>query len=136
MTAPLASHGLIGDGASLAVAFAIGIAFGWSLERAGLGSARKLMGQFYLTDFTVFKVMFTAILTAMLGTFWLRALGFLDLARCTFPRHSSRRSSSAGSCSASASRWQACVRARRAWLRRPDAATAWLSLRACSPASR
>ena len=61
------------------MAFAIGIAFGWALERAGLGSARKLMGQFYLTDFTVFKVMFSAIVTAMLGTFWLARLGVLDL---------------------------------------------------------
>lgn len=36
---------MIADG-SLAVAFGIGIAFGWTLERAGLGSARKLVGQF------------------------------------------------------------------------------------------
>ena len=43
----------------LLVAVAIGIAFGFALERAGLGSARKLTGQFFLTDFTVFKVMFT-----------------------------------------------------------------------------
>lgn len=49
----------------------IGVAFGFALERAGLGSARKLTGQFYGTDFTVFKVMFSAILTAMLGAFWL-----------------------------------------------------------------
>jgi uncharacterized membrane protein YedE/YeeE/rhodanese-related sulfurtransferase len=79
MMAPFATHGMIGDGGSLAIALAIGIAFGWTLERAGLGSARKLMGQFYLTDFTVFKVMFTAIVTAMLGTFWLSRLGLLDL---------------------------------------------------------
>ena len=51
----------------------IGIAFGFALERAGLGSARKLTGQFYGTDFTVFKVMFSAILTAML--FAARTLG-------------------------------------------------------------
>ena len=56
----------------------IGIAFGFALERAGLGSARKLTGQFYLTDFTVFKVMFSAIVTAMLGAFWLGRLGVLD----------------------------------------------------------
>jgi len=79
MIAPLAAHGFVGDTASLAIAFAIGLGFGWALERAGLGSARKLMGQFYLTDFTVFKVMFTAIVTAMLGTFWLARLGVLDL---------------------------------------------------------
>jgi uncharacterized membrane protein YedE/YeeE len=60
-------------------ALVIGIAFGVALERAGLGSARKLTGQFYLTDFTVFKVMFTALVTAMLGLFWLARLGFVDL---------------------------------------------------------
>ena len=63
----------------LIIAVAIGFAFGFSIERAGLGSARKLTGQFFLTDLTVFKVMFTAIVTAMLGTFWLGRLGLLDL---------------------------------------------------------
>jgi uncharacterized protein len=67
-------------------AFAIGVAFGFALERAGLGSARKLIGQFYLTDFTVFKVMFTAIVTAMLGAFWLSRLGFVDLSSVYVPR--------------------------------------------------
>jgi hypothetical protein len=85
MIAPLADRLAIGDGASMVIAFAIGIAFGWTLERAGLGSARKLMGQFYLTDFTVFKVMFTAILTAMLGTFWLARVGVLDLSALYVP---------------------------------------------------
>jgi uncharacterized membrane protein YedE/YeeE len=70
---------------SLVVAVAIGIAFGWTLERAGLGSASKLAGQFYFTDFTVFKVMFSAIVTAMLGTFWLARLGVLDLSRVYVP---------------------------------------------------
>ena len=64
---------------SLLVAVVIGIAFGWTLERAGLGNARKLAGQFYFTDFTVFKVMFSALLTAMLGAFWLDRFGLLDL---------------------------------------------------------
>jgi uncharacterized membrane protein YedE/YeeE len=66
-------------------AIAIGIAFGWFLERAGLGNARKLAGQFYLTDLTVFKVMFSAIVTAMLGAFWLSRLGVLDLSGVYVP---------------------------------------------------
>jgi rhodanese-related sulfurtransferase/uncharacterized membrane protein YedE/YeeE len=70
---------------SLAAAVIIGIAFGWTLERAGLGSAPKLAGQFYRTDFTVFKVMFSAIVTAMLGAFWLSRLGLLDLGRVYVP---------------------------------------------------
>src|SRR5688500_14904367 len=50
-----------------------------------MGSARKLAGQFYLRDLTVFKVMFTAILTAMLGVFWLGWIGVLDLSRVYVP---------------------------------------------------
>ena len=67
------------------MAFLIGVAFGFALERAGLGSAPKLAGQFYGTDFTVFKVMFSAIVTAMLGAFWLSRLGLIDLARVAVP---------------------------------------------------
>lgn len=69
----------------LMVALGVGIAFGWCLERAGLGSARKLAGQFYGRDFTVLKVMFTAIVTAMLGVFWLGELGMIDPALIYVP---------------------------------------------------
>jgi rhodanese-related sulfurtransferase/uncharacterized membrane protein YedE/YeeE len=75
----------VSEGAAILAALGIGMAFGWSLERAGLGSARKLMGQFYLTDLTVFKVMFSAIATAMLGAFWFDRLGLLDLSRVYVP---------------------------------------------------
>jgi len=63
----------------------IGIAFGAALERAGLGDARKLTGQFYLRDLTVFKVMFSAIVTAMLGLFWLSYAGWIDLNAIAMP---------------------------------------------------
>ena len=79
MTAPFFKYGLFGDEASLLVAFVIGIGFGFFLERAGFGSARKLVAQFYLTDLAVFKVMFTAIVTAMLGVTYLAWMGILDL---------------------------------------------------------
>jgi uncharacterized membrane protein YedE/YeeE len=85
MSAPFFELGVIGDRGALVFALAIGVAFGWALERAGLGSARKLAGQFYLTDFTVLKVMFTAIVTAMLGVFWLGWLGLLDVSRIYVP---------------------------------------------------
>lgn len=64
----------------LAYSFAIlsGFGFGYVLENAGFGSARKLAAQFYLKDMTVLKVMFSAIVTAMLGLTVLRALGVLD----------------------------------------------------------
>ncbi len=79
MTAPLFKYGFFGDEVSLIVAFVIGLGFGFFLERAGFGSARKLTGQFYLTDLAVFKVMFTAICTAMVGVFYLAWAGLLDL---------------------------------------------------------
>ena len=62
-----------------------GIAFGWFLERGGMGNARKLAGQFYFTDLSVLKLMFSAIVTAMLGLFWLSWAGLLDLSRVYVP---------------------------------------------------
>jgi hypothetical protein len=69
----------------LLIAAGVGLAFGWTLERAGLGSARKLIGQFYLRDLTVFKVMFSAVITAMLGLFWLGRAGLVDLSQVFVP---------------------------------------------------
>jgi uncharacterized membrane protein YedE/YeeE len=84
MTAPFLD-GAESPIATLSAALVIGLAFGIALEQAGLGSARKLAGLFYLRDFTVFKVMFSAILTAMLGVFWLDRIGFLDASRLYIP---------------------------------------------------
>jgi uncharacterized protein len=79
MSAPFYKLGVFGDETSLVVAFVVGIGFGFALERAGFGSAKKLVSQFYLNDLAVFKVMFTAIVTAMLGVTYLSWVGFLDL---------------------------------------------------------
>ncbi|MEW6688454.1 MAG: YeeE/YedE thiosulfate transporter family protein [Pseudomonadota bacterium] len=79
--APLYKLGMFGDDASLAVAAALGVGFGFFLERAGFGSARKLTAQFYLTDMSVLKVMFTAIVTAMVGVAALSAIGWLDFSK-------------------------------------------------------
>jgi hypothetical protein len=79
MNAPFYKYGLFGDEMSLIIAFVIGTGFGFFLERAGFGSARKLVGQFYLTDMAVFKVMFSAIVTAMLGVTYLGWMGVLDV---------------------------------------------------------
>jgi uncharacterized membrane protein YedE/YeeE len=69
----------------LLIAASVGVAFGWALERAGLGDPPKLAGQFYLRDFTVLKVMISALTTAMLGAFWLARLGLVDLGRIYVP---------------------------------------------------
>jgi uncharacterized protein len=79
MMAPFFKYGLFGGEVSLIVAFVTGIGFGFFLERAGFGNARVLAAQFYFRDLRVLKVMFTAIITAMVGLFVLARVGVLDL---------------------------------------------------------
>lgn len=79
MIAPFYKLGAFGDETSLILAFVLGVGFGFFLERAGFGSAKKLVAQFYLRDLAVFKVMFSAIVTAMLGVTFLAWVGILDL---------------------------------------------------------
>ncbi len=56
----------------------IGFAFGFTLEMSGFGDSRKLAAQFYFTDLTVLKVMFTAIAVAMVLLFATVGLGVLN----------------------------------------------------------
>lgn len=79
MNAPFYKFDLFNYDVSLIIAFVIGIGFGFFLERAGFGSAKKLAAQFYFRDMSVLKVMFSAIVTAMLGLFYLNWIGFIDL---------------------------------------------------------
>jgi uncharacterized membrane protein YedE/YeeE len=63
----------------LVLGFAFGILFGFLLQRGGVAKYEVLMGQFLLTDFTVAKVMLSAIVVGMAGVFSLRALGLVRL---------------------------------------------------------
>jgi hypothetical protein len=54
-----------------------GILFGYVLENAGFGSPVKLSAQFKLSDWAVFKVMFTAIVVAAVGLWLLRLAGLM-----------------------------------------------------------
>ncbi|HET7875759.1 MAG TPA: YeeE/YedE thiosulfate transporter family protein [Methylomirabilota bacterium] len=65
--------------AGLVVAVLLGFVFGFVLERAGFGRAPRLAAQFYFRDLTVLKVMFGAIVTAMLGLVALAGFGLVDL---------------------------------------------------------
>lgn len=79
MMGPLLKQGVFGIEFSFVLAFVTGIGFGFVLERAGFGSSRKLAAQFYFRDMTVFKVMFSAIVTAMLGLYYLDLFALIDL---------------------------------------------------------
>lgn len=76
---PLSSTLEFGLAAELGLALLLGLGFGFCLERAGFGNARKLTAVFYLYDMAVVKVMFTAIVTTMTGLYLLAAGGFMDL---------------------------------------------------------
>lgn len=79
--APFYKFGFFGEQTSFVLALITGIGFGFWLERAGFGSSRKLALQFYFRDLTVLKVMFTAIIVAMLGLMYLSLFGWLDLSK-------------------------------------------------------
>ncbi len=75
---PLTLSTLLGHWGQYAVYALIGFAFGFILESAGFGNSMKLAGQFYFKDLTVLKVMFGAIVTAMVLIFAASGLGLLD----------------------------------------------------------
>lgn len=68
---------------ALVGALILGLGFGVVLERAGFGRALKLTAQFYLTDMSVFKVMFGAVVTAALGVVLLDGLDLVSLRAIT-----------------------------------------------------
>ncbi|WP_428241473.1 rhodanese-like domain-containing protein [Gynuella sp.] len=67
-----------GAGVAYLIYILLGFGFGFVLESAGFGNSRKLAAQFYFKELTVFKVMFTAIIVAMVLIFLATALGWLD----------------------------------------------------------
>lgn len=56
-----------------------GLAFGFLLQKGGVGKFNVLVGQLLLQDFTVAKVMLTAIVVGMIGVFTLHYFGKVEL---------------------------------------------------------
>lgn len=81
---PLLENGLIQPWMTVIHGFIAGILFGGILESSGLANANKISGVFYLKDFTVPKVMFTAIVTALIGVYYMDALGIMDMGLLEF----------------------------------------------------
>jgi rhodanese-related sulfurtransferase/uncharacterized membrane protein (DUF485 family) len=75
---PLPLETLVGKPLMYLLFGLIGFAFGFILELSGFGNSKKLAAQFYFKDLTVLKVMFTAIITAMVLLFAAVGLGILD----------------------------------------------------------
>lgn len=75
---PLPLEALLGKAGAYLIYLAIGFFFGFVLEISGFANSPKLAAQFYFKDLTVLKVMFTAIVTAMVLIFLASGLGLLD----------------------------------------------------------
>jgi hypothetical protein len=79
MEGPLSQVLRFGHPTEVIVAVLVGIGFGFTLERAGFGRSDNLVSTFYGRDFRVVRVMFSAIVTAMVGLYALDLLGVLPL---------------------------------------------------------
>ena len=56
-----------------------GIIFGFLLQKGGATSYDVILGQLLLEDFTVVKIMLSAVVTGMLGVYILKGLGMVSL---------------------------------------------------------
>ncbi len=63
----------------LALGLLFGIIFGFLLQKGGVAKYHVLLGVLLLEDFTVVKVMLTAIIVGMMGVFTLYAFGLVKL---------------------------------------------------------
>ena len=63
----------------LLLGFSFGIAFGFLLQKGGVAKFEVLLGALLLTDFTVMKIMLSAILVGTIGIFGMHRLGLVKL---------------------------------------------------------
>ncbi|MBA2658024.1 MAG: YeeE/YedE family protein [Nitrosospira sp.] len=63
----------------LMLGLVFGVIFGFLLQKGGVAKYDVLLGALFLTDFTVMKIMLTAIAVGMIGIFSMHALGFVQL---------------------------------------------------------
>ncbi len=63
----------------LMLGIVFGVIFGFLLQKGGVAKYEVLIGALRLTDFTVMKVMLTAIIVGMIGVFSLHAFGLVKL---------------------------------------------------------
>jgi hypothetical protein len=57
----------------------MGVVFGFLLQKGGVTNYDVILGQLLLTDFTVVKIMLSAVITGMVGIHALKSLGLAQL---------------------------------------------------------
>jgi hypothetical protein len=65
--------------AQMVIGLLIGVGFGFLLQKGGVTYYDVIIGQLLWQDFTVVKVMLTAVITGMVGVHALRSLGWAEL---------------------------------------------------------
>ncbi len=78
-TSSVAAAPAVEHGGRILGAILFGLAFGFLLQKGGVGKYHILIGQLLLQDFTVVKVMLTAIVVGMVGIFTLHHFGKVNL---------------------------------------------------------
>jgi uncharacterized protein len=63
----------------LVIGFVIGIVFGFLLQKGGVTRYDVIIGQLLLTDFTVLKIMLSAVVVGKIGVHLLRGAGMAEL---------------------------------------------------------
>jgi hypothetical protein len=58
---------------------AFGVVFGFLLQKGGATEYDVIVGQLLLTDFTVLKIMLSAVVTGMLGIYLMKTLRWVEL---------------------------------------------------------
>ncbi len=67
------------DSSSLLWGLVFGIAFGFLLQKGGVTKYDVIIGQLLLTDFTVLKIMLSAVLIGMIGIHAMKSFGWVEL---------------------------------------------------------
>lgn len=67
------------DRLQLVLGLLTGIVFGFLLQKGGVTSYEVIMGQLLLLDFTVVRVMLSAVLVGMLGVYAMKGIGIAGL---------------------------------------------------------
>jgi len=63
----------------LVLGLVMGICFGFLLQKGGVAKYDVIMGQLLLKDFTVVKIMLSAIVVGMVGIYLMKAIGMVEL---------------------------------------------------------
>ncbi|MEX2490570.1 MAG: YeeE/YedE thiosulfate transporter family protein [Nitrospirales bacterium] len=67
------------DKRSLFFGLGFGVLFGFLLHKGGATKYDVILGQLLLTDFTVVKIMLSAIATGMIGVYFMKSMGWIEL---------------------------------------------------------